>query len=82
MITFNSSATEVRVQTLLEHIGYSNSSASPSTQTREVTFTLNDGDGTANGGQNIGSATATVTFPSTNLGADGGGVCQPDDGAG
>ena len=52
------------MQILLEHIGYSNTSGTPSPLTREVTFTLNDGDGIANGGQNIGSATATITFPS------------------
>jgi uncharacterized repeat protein (TIGR01451 family) len=66
VVIFNSNATPARVQTLLDHIGYSNSSASPSTLPREVTFTLNDGDGTANGGQSTGSATATITFPSAN----------------
>jgi hypothetical protein len=66
VVIFNSNATPARVQALLEHIGYSNPSASPSTLPREVTFTLNDGDGTANGGQNTGSATATITFPSAN----------------
>ena len=63
VITFtNSNSTPARVQILLEHIGYTNTSGNPSALTREVTFTLNDGDGTANGGQNIGSATATITL--------------------
>ncbi|WFU25382.1 cadherin-like domain-containing protein [Bradyrhizobium sp. CB1717] len=67
VITFsNNNSTPAAVQILLEHIGYANTSGSPSTLTRELTFTLNDGDGTANSGQNIGSATATITFPTTN----------------
>ena len=66
VITFSGNATPARVQALLEHVGYSNSSGSPSTLSRTVTFTLNDGDGTANGGQNTGGATATITFPSAN----------------
>jgi Ca2+-binding RTX toxin-like protein len=67
VITFTSgNATAARVQSLLQHIGYSNSSGSPSTLTRTVTFALNDGDGTENGGQNIGVATATIVFPTGN----------------
>ena len=67
VITFsNNNSTPAAVQILLEHIGYASTSGSPSTLARQLAFTLNDGDGTANGGQNIGSATATITFPSTN----------------
>jgi hypothetical protein len=66
VVSLNSSATSARVTTLLEHVGYANTSGSPSTLPRTVTFSLNDGDGTANGGQNIGSATATINFPVTN----------------
>ena len=46
VITFNSAnATPARVQALLEHIGYANSSGTPSPQTREVigTVELNSG---------------------------------------
>ena len=62
VITFNNAATPAAVQSLLEHIGYTNSSASPSVLPREVTFTLNDGDGTANGGSNVGLAIATISY--------------------
>lgn len=63
VVTFNSSATPARVQTLLEHIGYMNSSASPSVLDRTVAFTLVDGGGTANSGADTSLASATVTFP-------------------
>jgi hypothetical protein len=72
----NTSATQARVQTLLEHIGYMNSSGSPSMLPRAVLFTLNDGDGTANGGQNIGTATASITITGNDppqITSDGGG---------
>jgi hypothetical protein len=62
VITFNNSATPAAMQSLLDHIGYINSSASPSVLPREVTFTLNYGDGTANGGSNVGLAIATITY--------------------
>ena len=62
VITFNNSATPAAMQILLDHIGYINSSASPSVLPREVTFTLNDGDGTANGGSNVGLAIATISY--------------------
>ncbi|MFE1599859.1 GDSL-type esterase/lipase family protein [Methylobacterium sp. ID0610] len=58
----NANATLARVQKLLQYISYANTSASPSRLTRQVTWTLNDGDGTANGGQPVGAATATITF--------------------
>ncbi|ANL30128.1 phosphatidic acid phosphatase protein (plasmid) [Rhizobium phaseoli] len=56
------SATPAAITALLEHVGYSNASNSPSTLTREITFTIVDGDGNSFGGQDTGSATATVTF--------------------
>ena len=62
VISFNNASTPAAVETLIKHIGYANSSASPSTLTREVTFTVNDGDGSANGGSNIGLATATISY--------------------
>ncbi|MEY9752606.1 Ig-like domain-containing protein [Bradyrhizobium yuanmingense] len=70
VITFNSSATTDRVQILLDHIGYSNSSRSPSTLTREVTFRLTDGDGKAHGGNDTGIAAAYVMFSSVNVSPD------------
>jgi hypothetical protein len=62
LINLVNGAAPAAVSILLEHIAYSNSSANPSTPPRTLTFTLNDGDGTANGGQNIGTATATIIF--------------------
>uniref|UniRef100_UPI001872DA2F Ig-like domain-containing protein n=1 Tax=Bradyrhizobium yuanmingense TaxID=108015 RepID=UPI001872DA2F len=70
VIAFNSSATTDRVQILLDHIGYSNSSRNPSTLTREVTFELTDGDGKAHGGNDTGIATAYVMFSSVNVSPD------------
>ena len=66
VISLHSSATAAQVQTLLEHIGYANSSSTQPTSPRTVTFTLIDGDGTANGGDDTGTATATITFGSSN----------------
>jgi hypothetical protein len=62
VIRLNFAATPERVQLLLEHIGYSNSSDSPSTLDREVTFTLNDGDGRLVGGDTTGTAMAVVHY--------------------
>src|SRR5262249_45339620 len=62
VITFNKSATPAAVQSLLEHIGYINSSANSSALPRELTFTINDGGGTANGGSNVALATATISL--------------------
>ncbi|MDZ4365597.1 MAG: cadherin-like domain-containing protein, partial [Afipia sp.] len=59
VVSLNTSATPAAVQTLLQHVGFSTGSGSP-TSPREVTFTLNDGDGTANGGQAVASAIATI----------------------
>ncbi|MGE0503572.1 MAG: DUF5801 repeats-in-toxin domain-containing protein [Rhizobiaceae bacterium] len=64
VITFNSNnATPAAVDRVIESIGYSNTSNDPSTAQRTLTYTLNDGDGTANGGQDtvIGTATVNVT---------------------
>ena len=66
VIALNSSATAAQVQILLEHIGYANSSANPSTLHRTVTFTLVDGDGTAHGGHDTGTASATITYGAAN----------------
>src|SRR6185436_2425983 len=51
VITFNSAAaTPAATQALIDNILYANSSDNPSTAARTVTYTLVDGDGTANGG--------------------------------
>jgi lysophospholipase L1-like esterase len=63
VVTFNGNSTPARVQTLLQHIGYTNASADPSVLDRSVAFSINDGDGTANGGRNTGLALATINFP-------------------
>jgi VCBS repeat-containing protein len=60
------SATVAAVTTLLQHIGYSNSSNTPSTGPRTVTFTLVDGDGTALGAFDSGTATAQINVVSVN----------------
>ncbi len=68
VISFNSNnSTPSNVQALLEHIGYVSTSASPSGLARQVAFTLNDGDGVANGGQAIGTASATISMTTTNV---------------
>ncbi len=66
-IDFDSAnATPAAVTTLLEHIAYSDNSDNPSTAPRTVTFTLVDGDGTANGGSDTGTATATINITAVN----------------
>ncbi|TCR66425.1 cadherin-like domain-containing protein [Bosea sp. BK604] len=59
VISLNTGATPAAIQILLQHIGFSTGAGS-STSPRQVTFTLNDGDGTANGGTAVASAVATV----------------------
>jgi hypothetical protein len=54
------------VQALLDDIQYANNSDNPSTLARTVTYTLNDGDGIANGGTNTGTATATINVTAVN----------------
>ncbi|MBI2253140.1 MAG: VWA domain-containing protein [Proteobacteria bacterium] len=67
VITFASNGVNPEaVQALIQNITYANNSDNPSTLPRTVTFSLNDGDGTANGGTNIGSATATINVTAVN----------------
>ncbi|MCX5819878.1 MAG: retention module-containing protein [Deltaproteobacteria bacterium] len=67
VINFNSNvANPEAVEALIQRITYANNSDNPSTADRTVTFTLNDGDGTLNGGINIGSATATIDVTAEN----------------
>ncbi|MEI9412604.1 VCBS domain-containing protein, partial [Mesorhizobium salmacidum] len=58
VVTLNASATPAAVQALADHILYSN--ATSPTIAKTVTYTLVDGDGTANGGADTSTATATV----------------------
>ena len=67
-IDFDSAnATPAAVTTLLEHIAYSDNSDNPSTAPRTVTFTLVDGDGTANGGNDTGTAMRPSTSPRSTM---------------
>ncbi|MDG4889253.1 VCBS domain-containing protein, partial [Mesorhizobium sp. WSM4887] len=59
VITFNASATQAAAAALADHILYSNLT-SP-TIAKTVTYTLVDGDGTAIGGTDTSSATATIS---------------------
>ena len=61
LVNLNTSATPQTVQALVQHLGFS-TAAGASTASRQITFTLNDGDGTANGGQNVSTAAATVAL--------------------
>jgi hypothetical protein len=67
VITFASNGVNPEaVQALIQNITYANSSENPSTLPRTVTFSLNDGDGTANGGTNTGIGTATINVTAVN----------------
>lgn len=65
-VTLNSSATLSTVSALLAAIGYDNSSNTPSTTQRLVTFTITDGDGTLNGGVDTATATTSINVTATN----------------
>jgi hypothetical protein len=66
VIQLTALAIPARVTTLLNHIGYANSSDDPSTSARTVSFTIDDGDGTANGGKATNVATATINVTRVN----------------
>ncbi|MDQ7250100.1 beta strand repeat-containing protein [Dongia sedimenti] len=67
VITFNSdTATPAAIRALIQDIAYANSSDNPSTADRTVTYTLVDGDGTALGGTDTGTGTATVHVTAVN----------------
>ncbi|ROZ61403.1 beta strand repeat-containing protein, partial [Ramlibacter sp. WS9] len=67
VITFTTTAaTQAAVQALSRNITFANTSEDPSTSARTVTFTVVDGDGVANGGDQDGTTTATVTVGATN----------------
>ncbi|WP_217578042.1 VCBS domain-containing protein [Mesorhizobium sp. GbtcB19] len=58
VVTFNANATQAAAAALADHILYSN--ATSPTIAKTVSYTLVDGDGTANGGTDTGTATATI----------------------
>ena len=63
VVTFTTDdATQAAVERLIERVAYSNTSEGPSTATREVTYTVVDGDG----GADTGVATATITVTPVN----------------
>jgi hypothetical protein len=67
VFSFDADATPARVQDLVRAIGYrSTDEVNPDTTTRNVTITLNDGDGTDNGGDPETSVTTTVTVAAVN----------------
>ncbi|RYY98333.1 MAG: hypothetical protein EOO24_18640, partial [Comamonadaceae bacterium] len=59
-INLNANATAAAVQALARDIAYANTSDTPSTAARTVSFTLNDGGNVGAGGALQGSRTATV----------------------
>ena len=79
VVTFNANATPARVQTLIRAIDFANTGGdTPTGGTRTITTTLNDGDGTANGGVSTLVITGNVSVvavddPSVAV-ADSGGV--------
>jgi VCBS repeat-containing protein len=84
VITLNSSEdTVANVQEVLRHIVYSNSNAdNPTPGQRQLTITLSDGDGTANGGQDTLTATSAIDVVAVNdapQGADATRTASEDD---
>ncbi len=65
-ITLNVNATPAIVEALARAIAYSNVSEDPTTGDRGISFTLSDGDGNLNGGDDTDVANATVTIASVN----------------
>lgn len=66
VITFNADACHCAVQLAMENIAFSNSSDTPSTDQRTVSFTLVDGGGTALGGSDTGTADVVLDVSATN----------------
>ena len=65
-VTLNSNATDAAVAALTEVIEFSNSLSDPVADTRTVTFTLQDGGGSANGGHDSAYFQTTVNVPAPN----------------
>ena len=59
-VNLNANADDAVVKALTQAISFENTKDDPTAGTRTVTFTLRDGDGTANGGQNSTSFEAMV----------------------
>jgi Ca2+-binding RTX toxin-like protein/glucose/arabinose dehydrogenase len=67
VIRFTNGATPDLVTKLVQALTYANSNLdSPTAGTRTITYTLTDGWGTANGGQNTSTTTSTVTVNQVN----------------
>ena len=66
VITFNADACHCAVQLAMENIAFSNSSDTPSTDQRTVSFTLVDGGGVALGGSDTGSADVAIDVSAIN----------------
>ncbi|MEA3043358.1 MAG: hypothetical protein QOH47_1196 [Sphingomonadales bacterium] len=63
----SASVSQAAAQALFHAIGYNNSSDNPTVSpARNVTFQLNDGDGNANGGAFLDTATATINITAVN----------------
>jgi hypothetical protein len=60
IVSFNGAATLSAVSALLNAVSYQNTSGDPSEAARTVSFTVNDGDGTANGGADAATVTTTI----------------------
>ncbi|QAY77379.1 S-layer family protein [Sphingosinicella sp. BN140058] len=77
VFSFDADATPAAVQDLVRALGYRNTNAiDPGTATRNVSFTLIDGDGRANNGDDDTTVTTTVTLTAVNDAPSG-----QDDGA-
>nr|ALV86596.1 secretion target domain protein [uncultured bacterium 27] len=66
VISFNTNATPAAVEALIENIQYGNLAQLPDTTARNVSFTLNDGDGAANGGNDTVVGNVTLNIVSAN----------------
>ncbi len=66
VVNFNTNATPAAVDALIQRVRYGNESQLPDTTTRSVTFTVVDGDGNANGGNDTVSQTMNVVIVSRN----------------
>lgn len=66
VITFNADACHCAVQLAMDNIAFSNSSDTPSTDQRTVSFTLVDGGGIALGGSDTGSADVVIDVTAIN----------------
>ena len=66
VISFNANATPTAVDALIQNIRYGNAAQLPDTTPRTVTFSINDGDGTANGGADSVLGSVSVSVIATN----------------